>query len=141
MTMPINSSSNNSNVNNNTNTNNHNDINTNTNANTNTDAIINNTNNRPWYKAAISSPKDIVIIVDSSGSMGVASLATAKEAIKTVIQMLGLNDHVVSAPRGVQRAGPAGTSAMFTFLLAAVHGVFVCVRAAGDVLACLLVFL
>ena len=79
-----------------------------------------------------------MIIVDSSGSMGVASLATAKEAIKTVIQMLGLNDHVVSSPRGVQRAGPAGMSVMFTFLLAAVHGVFVCVRAAGCVLACLL---
>ncbi|KAJ7418727.1 Voltage-dependent calcium channel subunit alpha-2/delta-4 [Pitangus sulphuratus] len=50
--------------------------------------------NRGWYIQAATSPKDIVIIVDVSGSMKGLKLTIAKHAIVTILDTLGENDFV-----------------------------------------------
>ena len=49
---------------------------------------------RPWYKAATSSPKDIIITIDASGSMAGTSLEIAKSAAKVALKTLSLSDFV-----------------------------------------------
>ena len=51
---------------------------------------------RPWYvEASTPVPKDIIIIIDRSGSMNDDNhMSTAKEAAKTVIGTLNPNDRV-----------------------------------------------
>lgn len=50
---------------------------------------------RPWYVAASSGPKDVVIVVDVSGSMGQHNrLELAKDAAVTVINTLGSDSYV-----------------------------------------------
>ena len=52
------------------------------------------TRERPWYVAASSGPKDVVIVLDTSGSMAQNSrLALAKTAAKDVIDALTIGDH------------------------------------------------
>jgi len=49
---------------------------------------------RPWYVGATTGPKDVIIVMDRSGSMGGYNRLTyAKQACKTVIQTLGLADY------------------------------------------------
>ena len=48
---------------------------------------------RPWYVAASSGPKDIILILDTSGSMGnYGRLGIVKDAAKRVINTLGVSD-------------------------------------------------
>ena len=51
--------------------------------------------NRPWYVAATSGPKNVILVIDVSGSMGQFSrLDLAKEAAKTVVNTLTNFDFV-----------------------------------------------
>nr|XP_020644694.1 voltage-dependent calcium channel subunit alpha-2/delta-4 [Pogona vitticeps] len=50
--------------------------------------------NRGWYIQAATSPKDIVIIVDISGSMKGLRLTIAKHTVVTILDTLGENDFV-----------------------------------------------
>ncbi|CAL8318462.1 unnamed protein product [Lota lota] len=50
--------------------------------------------NRNWYIQAASSPKDVVIVVDVSGSMKGLRLTIAKHTINTILETLGENDFV-----------------------------------------------
>ncbi|RXN01698.1 Voltage-dependent calcium channel subunit alpha-2/delta-4 [Acipenser ruthenus] len=50
--------------------------------------------NRNWYIQAATSPKDIVIVVDISGSMKGLRLSIAKHTITTILDTLGENDFV-----------------------------------------------
>ncbi|XP_062339105.1 voltage-dependent calcium channel subunit alpha-2/delta-4 isoform X1 [Osmerus eperlanus] len=50
--------------------------------------------NRNWYIQAATSPKDIVIVVDVSGSMKGLRLTIAKHTINTILDTLGENDFV-----------------------------------------------
>jgi hypothetical protein len=50
---------------------------------------------RPWYVAASSGPKDVVIVIDTSGSMSQESrLEITKTAVNSVLDTLTLNDYV-----------------------------------------------
>ncbi|XP_067284318.1 voltage-dependent calcium channel subunit alpha-2/delta-4 [Pseudorasbora parva] len=50
--------------------------------------------NRNWYIQAATSPKDIIIVVDISGSMKGLRLTIAKHTINTILDTLGENDFV-----------------------------------------------
>uniref|UniRef100_A0A3B4CZX0 VWFA domain-containing protein n=1 Tax=Pygocentrus nattereri TaxID=42514 RepID=A0A3B4CZX0_PYGNA len=50
--------------------------------------------NRNWYIQAATSPKDIIIVVDTSGSMKGLRLTIAKHTINTILDTLGENDFV-----------------------------------------------
>ncbi|XP_008570658.1 PREDICTED: voltage-dependent calcium channel subunit alpha-2/delta-4 [Galeopterus variegatus] len=50
--------------------------------------------NRGWYIQAATSPKDIVIVVDVSGSMKGLRMTIAKHTISTILDTLGENDFV-----------------------------------------------
>ncbi|XP_077871592.1 voltage-dependent calcium channel subunit alpha-2/delta-4 isoform X7 [Ictidomys tridecemlineatus] len=50
--------------------------------------------NRGWYIQAATSPKDIMILVDISGSMKGLRMAIAKHTIITILDTLGENDFV-----------------------------------------------
>nr|XP_033807321.1 voltage-dependent calcium channel subunit alpha-2/delta-4 isoform X3 [Geotrypetes seraphini] len=50
--------------------------------------------NRGWYIQAATSPKDIVILVDISGSMKGLRMTIAKHTITTILDTLGENDFV-----------------------------------------------
>ncbi|XP_069905373.1 voltage-dependent calcium channel subunit alpha-2/delta-4 isoform X2 [Oryctolagus cuniculus] len=50
--------------------------------------------NRGWYIQAATSPKDIVILVDVSGSMKGLRMTIAKHTIATILDTLGENDFV-----------------------------------------------
>lgn len=50
---------------------------------------------RPWYIAATSGPKDVVLLVDVSGSMEInGRMELAKEAALAVLDTLTMNDYV-----------------------------------------------
>jgi len=49
---------------------------------------------RPWYIAASSGPKNVILILDTSGSMKEPRLTLMKEAAKQVIQSLTAGDRV-----------------------------------------------
>lgn len=49
---------------------------------------------RPWYSSAASGPKDVILVLDTSGSMSYAGRMTkTKNAAKAVINMLSWADH------------------------------------------------
>uniref|UniRef100_A0A8C6EDB7 Calcium voltage-gated channel auxiliary subunit alpha2delta 4 n=1 Tax=Microcebus murinus TaxID=30608 RepID=A0A8C6EDB7_MICMU len=50
--------------------------------------------NRGWYIQAATSPKDIVILVDVSGSMKGLRMTIAKHTVSTILDTLGENDFV-----------------------------------------------
>uniref|UniRef100_A0A3Q2ZZ10 Calcium voltage-gated channel auxiliary subunit alpha2delta 4 n=1 Tax=Kryptolebias marmoratus TaxID=37003 RepID=A0A3Q2ZZ10_KRYMA len=50
--------------------------------------------NRNWYIQAATSPKDIIIMVDVSGSMKGLKMTIAKHTINTILDTLGENDFV-----------------------------------------------
>uniref|UniRef100_E7EUE0 Calcium voltage-gated channel auxiliary subunit alpha2delta 4 n=1 Tax=Homo sapiens TaxID=9606 RepID=E7EUE0_HUMAN len=50
--------------------------------------------NRGWYIQAATSPKDIVILVDVSGSMKGLRMTIAKHTITTILDTLGENDFI-----------------------------------------------
>ncbi|XP_055435660.1 voltage-dependent calcium channel subunit alpha-2/delta-4 [Bubalus kerabau] len=50
--------------------------------------------NRGWYIQAATSPKDIVIVVDTSGSMKGLRMTIAKHTVSTILDTLGENDFV-----------------------------------------------
>ncbi|KAK4887644.1 hypothetical protein RN001_003915 [Aquatica leii] len=49
---------------------------------------------RPWYLEAISSPKDVIILLDMSGSMGKHKWFIAKFLVNNILDTLGDNDYV-----------------------------------------------
>ena len=50
---------------------------------------------RPWYvETATPEPKDVVLVIDTSGSMGTNLLNVAKEAAKTVLTTMNPRDRV-----------------------------------------------
>ncbi|TKC45811.1 hypothetical protein EI555_021314, partial [Monodon monoceros] len=49
---------------------------------------------RGWYIQAATSPKDIVIVMDTSGSMKGLRMAIAKHTVSTILDTLGENDFV-----------------------------------------------
>lgn len=49
---------------------------------------------RPWYVEAATDPKDIVILVDNSGSMMGQKREIARHTINTILETLGPNDFV-----------------------------------------------
>ena len=52
------------------------------------------TRKRPWYVAASSGPKDVVLVLDTSGSMSSSSrISLAKTAANDVIDALTIGDH------------------------------------------------
>lgn len=49
---------------------------------------------RPWYSSAASGPKDVILVLDISGSMtNYNRLTKTKNAAKAVISMLSWADH------------------------------------------------
>ncbi|XP_033723219.1 voltage-dependent calcium channel subunit alpha-2/delta-4 [Tursiops truncatus] len=50
--------------------------------------------NRGWYIQAATSPKDVVIVMDTSGSMKGLRMAIAKHTVSTILDTLGENDFV-----------------------------------------------
>ena len=54
---------------------------------------------RPWYVAASSGPKNIIMVLDKSGSMGFAGKMDAlKEAVKRVIDTASVSDRIAIIP-------------------------------------------
>jgi von Willebrand factor type A domain. len=49
---------------------------------------------RPWYIDASLSPKDVIILVDNSGSMTGTSHDIARHVVNSVLETLGSNDFV-----------------------------------------------
>lgn len=49
---------------------------------------------RSWYMEAATSPKDVIILLDSSGSMMGQRLDIAKHVVYTILDTLGTNDFV-----------------------------------------------
>merc|ERR1711939_9005 len=49
---------------------------------------------RPWYSVVASGPKDVVIVIDNSGSMGGQRIGLAKQAAKAVLKTLTWVDMV-----------------------------------------------
>lgn len=49
---------------------------------------------RSWYMEAATSPKDIIILMDTSGSMLGQRLDIAKHVVNTILDTLGTNDFV-----------------------------------------------
>lgn len=50
---------------------------------------------RPWYvEAATPGPKDVVLVIDTSGSMGTTAMNVAKDAAKTVLSTMNPRDRV-----------------------------------------------
>eukprot|EP00761_Pharyngomonas_kirbyi_P014853 gb/GECH01014884.1/.p1 GENE.gb/GECH01014884.1/~~gb/GECH01014884.1/.p1 ORF type:complete len:1016 (+),score=267.76 gb/GECH01014884.1/:1-3048(+) len=49
---------------------------------------------RPWYVGSSSGSKDIILVIDTSGSMTGERLRIAKEAVNTVLQTLTVRDYV-----------------------------------------------
>lgn len=49
---------------------------------------------RPWYVEAAASPKDLIILVDNSGSMMGHSKIVARHVINTLLDTLSVNDYV-----------------------------------------------
>ena len=69
------------------------------------------TRERPWYVAASSGPKDVVLVLDTSGSMSSYDrIGLIKTATKDVIDALTIGDHfgVVEFNSGAQTLNPGG---------------------------------
>ncbi|MFW9928944.1 MAG: VWA domain-containing protein [Candidatus Thorarchaeota archaeon] len=49
---------------------------------------------RPWYVGAVTGSKDVVVILDTSGSMGGTPIANTKDAAKRVFSTLGPRDRL-----------------------------------------------
>lgn len=49
---------------------------------------------RPWFVEAASSPKDVVILVDRSGSMTGMRREVARHVVNNILETLGNNDYV-----------------------------------------------
>ena len=49
---------------------------------------------RPWYAAAAAGPKDVVIVIDDSGSMNDVRVELARQAARTVLDTLTAVDYV-----------------------------------------------
>lgn len=49
---------------------------------------------RSWFMEAATSPKDVIILLDSSGSMTGQRLDIAKHVVNTILDTLGTNDFV-----------------------------------------------
>ncbi|MCY3412905.1 MAG: VWA domain-containing protein [Candidatus Heimdallarchaeota archaeon] len=47
---------------------------------------------RPWYVSAVTGAKDVIIVMDKSGSMEGEVIGEVKEAVKLVVDSLGNND-------------------------------------------------
>ena len=69
---------------------------------------------RPWYVAATSGPKNVILVVDVSGSMGgLGRLSLAKDAAKTVVNTLTNFDYVgLVTFSGSARVVPIGGSSL-----------------------------
>ncbi|KAL3928520.1 MAG: hypothetical protein SGARI_005010 [Bacillariaceae sp.] len=57
---------------------------------------------RPWYIAASSGPKNVILVLDISKSMKGDGLAVLKEAAKRVVQTLTIGDRVAIVPFGTE---------------------------------------
>ena len=69
------------------------------------------TRERPWYVAASSGPKDVVLVLDTSGSMAIAGrMDLVRTAAKDVIDALTIGDHfgVVEFNTGARTLNPGG---------------------------------
>lgn len=49
---------------------------------------------RTWYINAANSPKDIIILIDNSGSMTGLKKDIARHVVNTILDTLGTNDYV-----------------------------------------------
>lgn len=49
---------------------------------------------QPWYIVAASSPKDVMILIDNSGSMIGQKQKIARNAVNTILETLSPNDFV-----------------------------------------------
>lgn len=49
---------------------------------------------RPWFVEAASSPKDVIILVDRSGSMTGMRREIARHVVNNILETLGNNDYV-----------------------------------------------
>jgi hypothetical protein len=55
---------------------------------------------RPWYTAGAAGPKDVILVIDTSGSMtDLGRMENAKAAAKSVIDGLTSSDFISVAPR------------------------------------------
>ena len=60
----------------------------------------------PWYATAASGPKDVVIVVDTSGSMGTGSrVSMAREAATKVVDTLSWTDYATVVTFGSAATG------------------------------------
>ena len=65
---------------------------------------------RPWYSTAASGPKDVVIVVDTSGSMGNGNrVQMAKDATKKVIDTLAWTDYATVVTFGSNARAKSST--------------------------------
>lgn len=67
------------------------------------------------YIQAATSPKDLVIVVDVSGSMKGLRLTIAKHTIKTILDTLGENDFVNIIAVSKPEASPESAELHFSF--------------------------
>jgi uncharacterized protein YegL len=49
---------------------------------------------RPWYSSIATGPKDLVLVLDKSGSMEGSRMSLAHDAAKRVLKTLGKNDYI-----------------------------------------------
>lgn len=84
---------------------------------------------RSWYMEAATSPKDIIILLDSSGSMKGQRLDIAKKVVNTILDTLGTNDfvNIFTFGKSVEPAVKCFEETLVQVLIFILINLFICI--------------